>query len=63
MRTKALCVILCLLLLLPMALAEEENVIAPLKETPKEIQKLLDIARNELGYTEEKGGTRVLTNG
>lgn len=56
MRTKALCVILCLLLLLPMALAEEENVIAPLKETPKEIQKLLDIARNELGYTEEKGG-------
>lgn len=56
MRSKVLCVFLCLLLLMPMALAEEENVIAPLTETPKEIQKLLDVARNELGYTEEKGG-------
>ena len=56
MRIKGFCVLLCLLLLLlPMASAEEETVIAPLRETPDFVQKLLDVARNELGYTEEKG--------
>ena len=56
MRIKGLCVLLCLLLALPVAQAEEETVIAPLRETPEAIVKLLDTARNELGYTEEKGG-------
>ena len=56
MRIKGLCVLLCLLLLALPAAQTEETVIAPLRETPEAILKLLDTARNELGYTEEKGG-------
>lgn len=53
--TKILPALLCLLLVLPAAGAEEK-MIEPRWEVPEYVEKLLEIARNEIGYTEEKSG-------
>ncbi len=56
-RLAALC--LCLMLALPMtaARAEETAAIPPLYDPPEYVTWLLETARGEIGYTEEKNGS------
>ena len=60
MPNRLLLFFLCALLLVSSALGEaipaEEARIVPLHQPPEYVEWLLDAARNELGYTEEKSG-------
>lgn len=66
---RLMALLLCLVTLLPCALGQEassapqeaspasqEERIIPVHQPPEYVEKLLDIARGELGYTEEKNG-------
>ncbi len=57
---KRVCALLCLLLglnLLSPALSEEE-ILEPVRPVPKYVELLLDTARGELGYKEDRGYTK-----
>ena len=68
--SRVFCVLLCLALVLPCAAAEQdhsaytaglslsadETLILPVWEVPENVLRLLDVARGEIGYVEERSG-------
>lgn len=57
MKARFTVVLLALCLVFPLAFAKAQEPVAPAYPVPTYVQQLLEVARNELGYTEKPDGT------